>query len=972
MKLLKTVLSLTLSVVFLLGLFPASFAAGVFTDSAEHWAGAAISRWSDCGIILGSGGLFRPNDPITRAELAAILNRVMIYQQIADNTFTDLPEKWYTKDILALNAADVLQGANGKVRPEDNITREEAAVMFGRAFSVDEGKGASTRFSDTGTISSWAQPLVFGMEAKGYVSGSSGQFRPRDHISRAEVVKILDNLIDVYITEAGEKTGDVEGNVLINTTGVTLKNMSIAGDLYLTDGIAEGDVNLDSVTVKGKAVVHGDGMDSINISGKSGFTVLEICKPSGPVHIRVTGDAVQFFLDLGKIDGLTVTEDKAGELDVIVNGNMLLSPKTEETPESKPPLAAPTGGGSGGGGSGGGGSDGGGSGGGGSGGSDSSKQKLISPQNIVVSFAYGWPDVCWDKVPNAKGYRLTLTDSEGTDVSVDVDDPDAASHSFKSVVAYKDVSYAVSVVALSGESSLYADSEAATASKYCYGRMLVVYPVPRANIDITADGIISASWSAAKDYQSFYLVEITGPEYQLGDEPLYSVFTSDLSVICPIKADVYGTYTVSVVLFAGESGAINSFPFVDTFFWWARAKLEINYYLGDVAGDPLYTHPGTAYIGASWDPPGHSLEQLKTMGYVTQQQLGEYDNEGIQKNKTSDYILPDGPEGQVNNKVDIVFPFLVNNVNDMRKVGSGDHGMTLTAFYLLTNDLTLNNWIVIGRNEGEDPFIGSFDGDGHTVTINSIAGSPQYAGLFGYIGRGGLVKNVKVAGDFSIVGGSIENYAYIGGIAGRNMQGHIVSCAVSANITLSGTATYSQAGGIAGENSNGLIENSYSTGNISATSNGYNKAGGITGVNGNGTLINCYASGVVTSASNISNDVGGIIGENIGETYGCVALNADIISASSGFDSVGRITGYARGGWALTNSRAIAIGAMTETGVSDEAPDEAGPVHGLLIALAEAKRRHTYELIGWKFGVSEPSPWSIDEDHAYPILWWEK
>ncbi|MDR1157615.1 MAG: S-layer homology domain-containing protein [Oscillospiraceae bacterium] len=746
MKLLKTVLSLILAVVSLLGLFPASFAAGAFTDATEHWAGAEISRWSDRGIILGSGGLFRPNDLITRAELAAILNRVMSYQQIADNTFTDLPEKWYTKDILALNAAGVMQGANGNVRPEDNITREEASVMFGRAFRVDEGTSASTRFFDAGTISSWAQPLVFGMEAKGYVSGSSGQFRPRDHISRAEVVKILDNLIDVYITEAGENTGDVEGNVLINTIGVTLKNMNIASDLYLSDGIAEGDVNLDSVTVKGKTVVYGGGMDSINIGGKSSFTAMEICKPSEPVHIRVTGDAVTFFLDLGKIDGLTVTEGKDGELDVVVSGNMILRPNTEETPESMPPVASPPGGS----GSGGSGSGGGGSGDGGSpsyrshnvqnisvpfgmqpgdiglpsaviltantgatstasvawdfssynpvvagayiitgtlsnasiswvpisisvtvtvleavGSGDNPKQKLTSPQNIVISFAYGWPDVRWDKVANAKGYQLTLTDSEGTNVSVDVDDPDAASHSFKSVTAYKDVSYTVSVVALSGESPLYTDSEAATASKDCYGRLLVIYPAPRSNIEITADGLISASWSAAKNDQAVYWVEITGPEYQLGDELLYSVLTSDLSILCPIKADVYGEYTVSVALFAGDNGGINSFPFTDSFFWWDRAKFEINYYLGDVTGDPLYTHSGTAYIGASWDPPGHSLGQLKAMGYVTQQQLGEYDNTGIQKNKTGNYILPDGLDDQVNNRVDIVFPFLINFENTL-------------------------------------------------------------------------------------------------------------------------------------------------------------------------------------------------------------------------------------------------------------------------------------------------------------------
>ena len=108
MTTLKKMFAFTMTVALLLIPFPTSFAADHYSDTAGHWANAEIDKWSDFGVIKGSEGFFRPNDPITRAELAAILNRIMIYQQTADNEFSDLPEKWYTNDILALNVTDFI------------------------------------------------------------------------------------------------------------------------------------------------------------------------------------------------------------------------------------------------------------------------------------------------------------------------------------------------------------------------------------------------------------------------------------------------------------------------------------------------------------------------------------------------------------------------------------------------------------------------------------------------------------------------------------------------------------------------------------------------------------------------------------------------------------------------------------------------------------------------------------------------
>ena len=62
-----------------------------FTDTAGHWAIGAIERWSELGIIIGeSDGRFRPDDPVTRAEMAIILQRVLRYKTVSEERFADL------------------------------------------------------------------------------------------------------------------------------------------------------------------------------------------------------------------------------------------------------------------------------------------------------------------------------------------------------------------------------------------------------------------------------------------------------------------------------------------------------------------------------------------------------------------------------------------------------------------------------------------------------------------------------------------------------------------------------------------------------------------------------------------------------------------------------------------------------------------------------------------------------------------
>lgn len=113
-------------------------AATNYSDTVGHWGAKAIERWSAYGVVTGYNGQFRPDAPITRGEMAAILDKIMRFGKKAVNTFSDLDENWYTDPILKVNWAGIMVGSDNKVRPKDNITRQEAVVLICKALDIPE------------------------------------------------------------------------------------------------------------------------------------------------------------------------------------------------------------------------------------------------------------------------------------------------------------------------------------------------------------------------------------------------------------------------------------------------------------------------------------------------------------------------------------------------------------------------------------------------------------------------------------------------------------------------------------------------------------------------------------------------------------------------------------------------------------------------------------------------------------------
>ena len=204
------------------------------------------------------------------------------------------------------------------------------------------------------------------------------------------------------------------------------------------------------------------------------------------------------------------------------------------------------------------------------------------------------------------------------------------------------------------------------------------------------------------------------------------------------------------------------------------------------------------------------------------------------------------------------------------KVNAGNN----TACAVLTADITLlidTNWTPIGNDSNQ--YKGTFDGDGHTITGLSVdiqSDNTIYAGLFGFLGEGGTIKNLSLADSKITCSG---NRVYAGGVCGANAGGTIQNCYNTGDVSGEGTQ-YVFVGGVCGTNENSAtIINCYNTRDVSGTSSyGYVYAGGVCGANAGGTIQNCYNTGDVSGEGTQYVFVGGVCGWNTGTIQNCYWL----------------------------------------------------------------------------------------------------
>lgn len=299
-------------------------------------------------------------------------------------------------------------------------------------------------------------------------------------------------------------------------------------------------------------------------------------------------------------------------------------------------------------------------------------------------------------------------------------------------------------------------------------------------------------------------------------------------------------------------------------------------------------------------------------------------------------------------------PYIVTSAEDLDQVR-----YDLSAWYELGNDISLTgNWKSIGIDVNEyglwysNPFTGHFDGAGFSIaglTINTGGTYQSSAGLFGHVGKSGVVENLTLqspdvtgigyllegagalAGQLEgivrnvhVVGGTVagDGIADIGGLIGSAMADSLIE---NSSSSASVASNYGYYGGLVGELAGGSVTDSYATGNADSPYN-INGGGGLIGSATNAAISGSHASGDVTGAGTNGGLIGNAANTNVSDSYaeGSVTIDANweaggLIGRMSGGSvtdsyALGNTTGSMKIGGLIGNAANAAISGSHASG----------------------------------------------------------
>ena len=311
----KRILAMILAVASCLSLTVSASAASTARKATDFrdfdrtaWYADAVSAAVDNGLLYGkSATVIDPNGDMTRAEMAAIINRSFgCYAKADISKYKDVSkDKWYFEDVaMAVQMGTYNGRSNTAMAPDAPITRQEAMTVVARALELDYDAYAKTdlsAFSDRNKISNWALPYVRAMIGADYIHGRTKGLEPLDNITRAEFAQIFANIIGSYITVKGTYDKDIKGSVLIRTDEVTLKDMTVDGDLIIGCGAADGKITLDNVTVKGRLLVWGGGAKAVYCNAGTNMPAVVVARVDDAVKVIYDRDSTLAVIDTIKV-----------------------------------------------------------------------------------------------------------------------------------------------------------------------------------------------------------------------------------------------------------------------------------------------------------------------------------------------------------------------------------------------------------------------------------------------------------------------------------------------------------------------------------------------------------------------------------------------------------------------------------------------------------------------------------------------
>ncbi len=291
MKRLVKLISIMLTIAYLL-LIPLNSFAAVGEVSANV-ANPLLSRWQGYGLVDKSVTSNDLNGAIQKIDFISLINGIMKPTEKAAIGFSDVSkDSWYGEEISKAVAAGYVDNSDKtKFNPFSDITRLEAAVMVKRVFGLElNDKRLLSKIKDAEALDSKQLEDFAAVIEKGCLTQiDEGRYVPYGVLKFEDALKMLDICVGQVVTKSGTISDSVPGNMMLNTGAVTLKDMNVAGDLTVGEGVGDGDVRLDGVSVNGKLIIRGGGPNSITLTNTRIGGILVIDKSAGNVHVKTFG-----------------------------------------------------------------------------------------------------------------------------------------------------------------------------------------------------------------------------------------------------------------------------------------------------------------------------------------------------------------------------------------------------------------------------------------------------------------------------------------------------------------------------------------------------------------------------------------------------------------------------------------------------------------------------------------------------------
>lgn len=182
-------------------------------NNASDWSKNAIQSLLTKGVLEGDlEGNVNPSGKLTRLQTVAILGRALGIKTDAPtgSSFKDVSaDSWGLPYLESLHKVGIIEGnGDGSFRPNDTITREEIAVLFVRIAGISiEGKGGNLQVKDASDISDWAKPYVqAALEAGILTVDSSGAFGGKTEVTREAMAVVTEQVISSEKFEQQKET----------------------------------------------------------------------------------------------------------------------------------------------------------------------------------------------------------------------------------------------------------------------------------------------------------------------------------------------------------------------------------------------------------------------------------------------------------------------------------------------------------------------------------------------------------------------------------------------------------------------------------------------------------------------------------------------------------------------------------------------------------------------------------------------